>query len=128
MKLNELKSFWNQVQDDQDDLLAQASFSTDTVNGPGILCGVVRPVGIDELLATIPPKCSTDKLVKLFFDERESPIPTFRWFPDILAYQITDLLQMSYTSPHSCDSTRSTGRIPLKQISCGLVFSSPFLV
>ena len=45
------------------------------------MSGVIKPVGIDELLATIPPKCTTDKLVKTFFDKQDSPIPTFRWFP-----------------------------------------------
>ncbi|PMD57147.1 uncharacterized protein K444DRAFT_535235 [Hyaloscypha bicolor E] len=76
-ELTELKSFWNQVQDDQDDLLSQVAFSTGTANGPGLLCGVVKPVGLEELLATIPPKCTTDKLIERFFDKKNSPIPTF---------------------------------------------------
>ncbi|KAN0108498.1 hypothetical protein V8E51_008240 [Hyaloscypha variabilis] len=76
-EVNELRSLWNQVQDDQDDLLSQVAFSTNIVNGPGLLCGVVKPVGIEELLATIPPKCTTDKLIALFFDKNHSPIPTF---------------------------------------------------
>jgi len=74
--LTELKSFWNQVQDDQDDLLSQAAFSANTINGPGLLCGVVQ-VGMEELLATIPPKCTTDKLIERFFDKKNSPIPSF---------------------------------------------------
>jgi len=81
--LNELKSLWNQVQDDQDDLISQAAFSTNVVSGPGLLCGTVKPVGIEELLATIPPKSAADKLIALFFDKDHSPIPIFREFPRV---------------------------------------------
>jgi hypothetical protein len=92
MQLNGLKSLWNQVQDDQDDLFSQVAFSTDTINGPGLLCGVIKPVGMEELLATIPPKCTTDKLIRLFFDKKESPIPTFRRFSiSLLLISVADL-------------------------------------
>jgi hypothetical protein len=66
------------------------AFSTNIVNGPGLLCGVVKPVGIEELLATIPPKCTTDKLIALFFDKNHSPIPTFRACFKILTIAIAD--------------------------------------
>lgn len=47
-------------------------------DAPSLLCGMARPVSREELIATIPPKVACDKLMARFFDEENSPVPTYR--------------------------------------------------
>lgn len=48
-------------------------------DGPSLLGGgVIKPATREELLATMPSKPAADKLIERFFDEEDSPVPTFR--------------------------------------------------
>jgi len=62
------------------DILATHTPCPAVPDAPSLLCGMARPVSKEELLATIPVKPACDKLMARFFDEVESPVPTFRKF------------------------------------------------
>lgn len=76
-QLNELKSLWGQVQDNQDGI-APKNPVPEYSDAPGLLWGMAKPVNREELIASLPPKPACDKLMARFFDEEESPVPTFR--------------------------------------------------
>ena len=48
------------------------------MDGPSLLCGMVKPIGVEELVASLPPKISANKLIVRFFDERDSPMSSLR--------------------------------------------------
>ena len=77
-KLNALKTSWSQVQEEQDEVDLSASFVANTVDGPSFLCGIVSPIGISDLLASLPTKPVADKLLAIFFDEDDSLVPSLR--------------------------------------------------
>ncbi|KAK9368461.1 hypothetical protein V1509DRAFT_622988 [Lipomyces kononenkoae] len=74
-ELNALKTSWGQVQEEQDEATLLTSFASASVDGPSLLSGPVKPVGVSELLATIPAKPAADKLIARFFDDEKSPVP-----------------------------------------------------
>ncbi|TVY85018.1 Equisetin cluster transcription factor eqxF [Lachnellula suecica] len=74
-ELDELKTIWKGAQrDDEDTGLHTSNVTTD---GPALLCGLLKPVGLDDLLATLPAKPAVDKLIQRFFEENNSPVPSF---------------------------------------------------
>jgi hypothetical protein len=74
--LTELKTIWSSAQQDQEDIDLNASFAG--VDGPSLLCGLVKPVSFEELLATLPPKPALDRLLQRFFNVNGPMTPTFR--------------------------------------------------
>lgn len=56
-----------------------ASFS-DIDDGPSLLSGLVRPVEISELLATLPAKPAVDRLLSRFFDSHGLAVPPLSAF------------------------------------------------
>ncbi|RDL36150.1 uncharacterized protein BP5553_06762 [Venustampulla echinocandica] len=75
-ELNELKNVWGQVQEEQDSINLHTAFSG-PAGGPPLLYGPVKPVSFEELLASVPARPALDKLIEKFFDEKDSPVPTF---------------------------------------------------
>ncbi len=75
--MNDLKSYWGQVQDEEETTVVQNSFSNG-FDGPGILTGILQPITMEEILASLPAKPAADKLMNRFFEEENSPVPTFR--------------------------------------------------
>lgn len=55
-----------------------ASLASTTIGGPSFLCGMVDPIDMPELLASLPPKPIADKLIGTFFDENDSLVPSLR--------------------------------------------------
>lgn len=78
-ELDDLKSYWGQVQDEDEnesDLL-QDSPGESSFEGPSLFCGIVQPIGMSEILASLPSKPACDRLMVRFWDEENSPVPTF---------------------------------------------------
>ncbi|KAL3423279.1 fungal specific transcription factor domain-containing protein [Phlyctema vagabunda] len=74
--VNELKSMWNQAQDEKEQTRTQLSiFDTQAVDGPNLLSGMVQPVDMVELLNTVPSKPELDKLITQFFDNDDRIVP-----------------------------------------------------
>ncbi|KAG9230545.1 hypothetical protein BJ875DRAFT_152352 [Amylocarpus encephaloides] len=82
-ELGEIKSIWGQVQEEYDVLSMQSmhnlhtSFSSAISNGPPLLFSQVKPATFEEILATLPSKPAVDKILERFFDEKDSPMPSF---------------------------------------------------
>lgn len=55
-----------------------ASLASTNIGGPSFLCGMVNTIGLPELLASLPPKHVADKLIRTFFDENDSLVPSLR--------------------------------------------------
>ncbi|KKK12426.1 hypothetical protein AOCH_003148, partial [Aspergillus ochraceoroseus] len=77
-ELNALKTSWGQIQEEHDEVTLRTSLAYAGMEGPtpSLLCGSVKLATIAELLATIPPKPTVDKLIARFFDEHRSPVPS----------------------------------------------------
>ena len=60
------------------DVAALYNPSMEVPDAPSLICGMVRPLSREELIATIPAKPACDKLMARFFDEQNSPVPTYR--------------------------------------------------
>ncbi|KUJ11858.1 uncharacterized protein LY89DRAFT_214223 [Mollisia scopiformis] len=74
-ELNEIKSFWSQVQENPT-LGLEPSYS-DAIDGPSLFFGVGQPTTLPELLSSLPSRPAVEKLLTRFFDNEEGPAPTF---------------------------------------------------
>jgi hypothetical protein len=81
--LSELKTAWTQTQQNLDADPRALSLSTNINDGPNLLHGIVKPISREEILATIPSRQATDKLLEQFFDDSYSPAPALREIPQI---------------------------------------------
>jgi hypothetical protein len=77
-QLNALKTSWNQVQEEHYDQASSTSSESAITDGPSFLCGIVSPIGMSELLASLPGKSVIDKLLERFFDEEDFLVPSLR--------------------------------------------------
>jgi hypothetical protein len=77
-QLNALKISFTLVQEEQYELALSASFASTTIDGPSFLCGIVSPIEIPELLASLPAKYVADKLIARFFDDDDFLVPSLR--------------------------------------------------
>lgn len=74
-ELNEIKSFWSEVQENPG-LSLEPSYS-DAIDGPSLFFGVSQPGSLPEMLASLPARPAAEKLLSRFFDNEEGPAPTF---------------------------------------------------
>jgi len=74
LQLHDLKNEWNQVQGTQFDNEVAQLTSSETAQGPSILCGPGKTIELSELLATLPGKSAVDKLIAKFFDPSSTPV------------------------------------------------------
>jgi hypothetical protein len=67
---------------------------SNTVDGSSLLFGQVKPIARVEILANVPPKSKTDKLIQQFFDRDTFPITVARK-SRLLVFQIRHKLTKS---------------------------------
>lgn len=62
-----------------DDILDEGPGDEDlfAASSPALLVGISRPARMDELLADIPPRPVTDRLVSRFLNTSEPPLSTY---------------------------------------------------
>ncbi|KAI1128812.1 hypothetical protein F5Y10DRAFT_277234 [Nemania abortiva] len=71
--INELRTTWNQEQDELSDHNLRPTLSH-TVDGSSLLFDQVKPIEKMEILSTLPPKQEVDWLISQFFDRQTLPL------------------------------------------------------
>lgn len=72
-QINELRQAWNQEQINQNDYDLNPAISH-MVDGSSLLFNQIKPIDRIEILSSLPPKSTIDKLVSQFFDHETFPI------------------------------------------------------
>lgn len=77
------------MQEEQYDLALSTHLADTTADGPSFLCGIVSPIGMPELLASLPEKPVVERLIERFFDEEDFLVPSLRKNPHLShTYQV----------------------------------------
>lgn len=76
--MDALKTSWSQVQEEHEEQSLSSALEATIIDGPSILSGGAGPIDIPELLASLPEKSVADKLLALFFDEKDNLVPSLR--------------------------------------------------
>lgn len=68
---------------EQDEVVDDADLQHSTISyRPGLLNGLTRPLDIQTLISSLPPRTSTDKLINRFFEMYNPAIPVQCEYPE----------------------------------------------